>query len=65
MYSKTLDINWWPQNDKPLHQFGTVPSDLILMSQSNKTKLPLQVLAVTGGNGEKNKVWDEACDGVQ
>ena len=30
----------------------------------NKTKLPLQVLAVAKGNSEKNKDWDEACDGV-
>ena len=34
------------------------------MLQSNKTKLPLQVLAVAKGNSEKNKDWDEACDGV-
>ena len=45
----------------PLHQFGAVP---ILMPQPNKTKPPLQVLAVTELNSEKNKVWDEACDRV-
>ena len=47
-----------------LHQFGAVPSDLILTPQPNKTKPPLQVLAVAEGNSEKNKVWDEARDGV-
>jgi hypothetical protein len=30
----------------------------------NKTKPPLQVLAVAEGNSEKNKVWDEARDRV-
>jgi hypothetical protein len=34
------------------------------MPQPNKTKPPLQVLAVAEGNSEKNKVWDEAHDGV-
>jgi hypothetical protein len=34
------------------------------MPQPNKTKPPLQVLAVAEGNSENNKVWDEACDGV-
>ena len=36
----------------------------ILTPQPNKTKPPLQVLAVAVGNSEKNKVWDEARDGV-
>jgi DNA-binding transcriptional regulator/RsmH inhibitor MraZ len=30
------------------------------MPQPNKTKPPLQALAVAVGNSEKNKVWDEA-----
>jgi hypothetical protein len=34
------------------------------MPQPNRTKPPLQVLAVAEGNSEKNKVWDEARDGV-
>jgi hypothetical protein len=44
--------------------FGTNLVCPILMPQPNKTKLPLQVLAVAVGNSEKNKVWDEAHDGV-
>ena len=36
-----------------LHQFGAVPSDPILTPQPNKTKPPLQVLAVVVGNSEK------------
>ena len=44
--------------------FGTYLVRLILTPQPNKTKPPLQVLAVAVGNSEKNKVWDEACDGV-
>jgi hypothetical protein len=37
-----------------LHQFSAVPSNLILTPQPNKTKPPLQVLAVVVGNSEKN-----------
>ena len=37
------------------HQFDAVPSDRILMPQPNKTKPPLQVLAVVEGNGEKTR----------
>ena len=44
--------------------FGTNLVHPILTPQPNKTKLPLQVLAVAVGNSEKNKVWDEARDGV-
>ena len=36
----------------------------VLVPQPNKTKPPLQVLAVAEGNSEKNKVWDETHDGV-
>jgi hypothetical protein len=32
--------------------------------EPNKTKPPLQVLAVAKGNSEKNKVWDEARCGI-
>ena len=35
----------------------------VLVPQPNKTKPPLQVLAVAKGNSEKIKVWDEARDG--
>ena len=42
--------------------FGTNLVHPILTPQPNKTKL--QVLAVAVGNSEKNKVWDEAHDGV-
>ena len=34
------------------------------MPQPNKTKPPLQALAVAVGNSEKKKVWDEAHDGI-
>ena len=44
--------------------FGTNLVHPILTPQPNKTKPPLQVLAVAVGNSEKNKVWDEARDGV-
>ena len=37
----------------------------VLVPQPNKTKLSLQVLAVTKGNSEKIKVWDEARDGYR
>jgi hypothetical protein len=36
----------------------------VLVPQPNKTKLPLQVLAVTKGNGEKIKVWDRVAQEV-
>jgi len=51
-------------NEHLCNQFAAVPSDLILTPQPNKTKPPLQVLAVAEGNSEKNKVWDETHDGV-
>ena len=35
----------------------------VLVPHPNKTKPPLQVLAVAKGNSEKIKVWDEAHDG--
>src|ERR1700720_2645843 len=35
-----------------------------LTPQPNKTKPPLQVLAVVEGNSEKNKVWDGTRDGA-
>ena len=34
----------------------------VFAPQPNKTKPPLQVLAVAKGNSEKIKVWDEAHD---
>ena len=53
MYYKTLDINWPLQKDEwaPMSTFA--PLDPILTPQPNKTKLPLQVLAVVEGNSEK------------
>ena len=40
-----------------------MPQSQALAPQPNKTKPPLQVLAVAKGNNEKIKVWDEARDG--
>ena len=58
MYSnKLVTPERWTSSNKHFYicfdQFGAVPSDPISMPQPNKTKPPLQVLAVIKGNSEK------------
>ena len=42
----------------------TFDSEQVSLTQPNKNKLPLEVLAVTKENSEKIKVWDEAHDDI-